>query len=276
MGKLATLKHVIKTRGALGVVSAVKYKLRNEVFSKHYNWWLGKLVELRGNIVHIDGCRFSVDSPIISTKFKSEFLFDNYEKPEREAVKRFLDSTLPIIELGGSIGVVSCLANLKLSDPGQHIVVEANPVLIPLLESNRERNRCKFTILPRVVAYGSQQAVFHSNSTNFVGSTALTHHASDMIVGDILEDVEVQTITLESVLDQYGFDQCTLICDIEGAEAELIEHEFDVIRRKVKTLIIEVHPYFLGEEGVKDLLARIEALGFHCDYHESETYVFQK
>jgi FkbM family methyltransferase len=266
----------METRGPLGVISAVKYKLLNEVFSKHYNWYLGKLIEVRGNVVRIDGCSFSVESPVISTRFKSEFLFDNYERPERQAVKRFLDPALPIVEFGGSIGVVSCIANSKLSDPSRHVVIEANPVLIPLLEANRDRNRCKFTILPRVVAYGGQQAVFHSNSTNFVGSTALTHHANDTIVGDVLEEVEVQTITLQSVLDQYGFDQCTLICDIEGGEAELIEYESDLIRRKVKTIIIEVHKYFLGDEGVIKMLDRLEALGFRDVYHESETYVFQR
>src|ERR1051325_502604 len=276
MGKLATVKNVLKAGGPLGLISAVKSKLLNEVFSTHYNWYLGKLVELRGNVVHINGCSFSVNSPIISTPFKSEFLFDNYEKQERQAINRFLDSTMPIVELGGSIGVVSCLANRKLSDPSQHVVIEANPVLIPLLEENRNRNGCKFTILPGAVAYGTRQVVFHSNSTNFVGSTALTHHANDTIVGDILEDVEVQTITLQSVLDQYGFDHCTLICDIEGGEAALIEHEFDLISRKVRTIIIEVHEYFLGEAGVRSLLPGLESLIIRCLSSNLETYVFQK
>jgi FkbM family methyltransferase len=276
MAKLATVKHVLQTRGVRGFISAVKDKLSKEVFSLHYNWYLGKLIELRGNIVRIDGCSFSVDSPIISTKFKCEFLFDNYERPERQAVQRFLDPSLPLVEFGGSVGVVSCLANRRLSDPSQHVVIEANPDLIPLLKKNRDRNECKFTILPRVVAYGSEQVVFHSNKTNFVGSTALTHHANDTIVGDVLEDIEVQTITLQSVLDQYGFNQCTLICDIEGAEAELVEHEFDVIMEKVRVIIIEVHEYFLGKEGVRNLLARFEELGFRYAHHEQETYVFQR
>lgn len=276
MGKLATVKRVMQTRGVPGVISAIKNKLLNEVFSSHYNWYLGKLIELRGNIIRIDGCSFSVDCPIISTKFKSEFLFDNYEAPERRAVHRFLDPNLPLVEFGGSVGVVSCLANRRLSDPKRHVVVEANPALIPLLEANRDRNGCKFTVLPRVIAYGSEEAVFHSNSTNFVGSTALTHHANDTIVGDVLEDVKVQTISLQSVLEKYGFDRCTLICDIEGAEATLVEHEYEIIRDKVMTLIIEVHEYFLGKEGVKNLLARFDALGLHNVYNEGATYVLQR
>ena len=52
-----------------------------------------------------------------------------------------------IVEFGGGIGVISCLANRRIGQRDRHIVVEANPHLIPLLEKNRSLNRCAFTVV---------------------------------------------------------------------------------------------------------------------------------
>jgi FkbM family methyltransferase len=278
MGKLATAKRVLQTQGVAGLAPVFKHKLQGFVdfFKPWDNWLYGKLVELRGSIVHIDGCSFNVNSSVISTRLKSRFLFNNYETPEREALQLFLDPTLPVIELGGSVGVVACLTNRKLSNPGQHVVVEANPALVPLLEENRDRNKCGFTVLPRAYAYGRDYVLFHSNVTNFLGSSTLTYSDAEAIAGEVVNDVEVKTISLQAIMDQYGFDRCTLICDIEGGEAELVEHESALIRDKVATIIIEVHAGFIGEDTTRDMLVRLESLGFRSIFHKWDTYVFQK
>src|ERR1051325_3177265 len=109
MGKLATAKRVLQTQGVAGLIPVFKHKLQyvTNLFDPWDNWFCGKFVELRGGIVSIDGCSFDVNSPVISTRLKSRFLFNNYETPEREALELFLDPALPVVELGGSVGVVA-------------------------------------------------------------------------------------------------------------------------------------------------------------------------
>jgi FkbM family methyltransferase len=271
MGKIATARRVFREQGLNGILSALKVGYLGKWLGDEDNWWYGKLIEMRGNVVRIEGCTFSLDSPVIGTALKSNFIGNRYERPEREALRRFLDPELPVVEFGGSVGVVSCLTNRKLSHPQQHVVVEANPALIPLLKKNRDLNQCEFEVLPRMVGYGSEQSTFYPNSVYFLASTAIPPSSGE---ADVI--LEVQTVNLQSILDQYGFDRCTLICDIEGGEADLVRHESGVLKERVATIILEVHEWSLGEERVAGMIEEIEGLGFRTVYMEAQTYVFQK
>lgn len=270
MKKLATAKRVFQTRGFAGIGATLKTKYADKWLGKEHNWCYGKLVELRGNEVTIDGCLFSLDSAAIATRIKSSFLFGEYEKPEREAIRRFLNPNLPVVEFGGSVGVVACITNRRLADPRHHIVVEANPALIPILQKNRDLNQCQFEILPCMVGYGGDQGTFYASTTNFLTSTSIS--------GDISESANlttVKTTNLSSVLEQHRFARCTLICDIEGGEADLLKHESDVLSDRVSMLMMEVHDHLLGEERAAQVLDQIHGIGFETVFAETNTYVFQ-
>src|SRR6266446_8624399 len=133
MGRLRTAARLLRSQGAAGVMSALKDRYLDNWIGRRIEWIYGKVVERRGNTVQVDGCIFSLDSPAITTASKSKFMFNQYERPEREAVRRFVDPAMPVVEFGGSIGVISCLTNRKLVAPDRHVVVEANPALVPLL-----------------------------------------------------------------------------------------------------------------------------------------------
>jgi FkbM family methyltransferase len=252
-------------------MSALKDRYLDNWIGRRIEWIYGKVVERRGNTVQVDGCIFSLDSPAITTASKSKFMFNQYERPEREAVRRFVDPAMPVVEFGGSIGVISCLTNRKLVAPERHVVVEANPALVPLLLRNRDRNRCRFTVLPRMIAYGAEQARFYAETGNFVIGSA-TPAAS----GRTIDVVTVPTIDLRSIVDEYQFDRCTLVCDIEGGESELFRHESEIVSERVATLILEVHEWSMGKERVGELLKGIADLGFRTVCFEADTYTFQK
>lgn len=262
--RLRTAVGVFRERGAGGVFDVWRETLDD-------SWWMGKLVELRGNEVTIDGLRFSVDSPEIGTAVKTRFLFGRYEEPERDAMRRFLDPALPVVELGGSVGVVACLTNRRLADPSRHVVVEANPGLIPLLERNRDRHGRAFTVLNRALAYGADEVSFFL-SPYFLGSRTRPHHKAHLRAAE--REIRVPATTLAAVLDAHGFDRCTLVCDIEGSERELIANEGETLRQRVATFMLETHEYFLGADAVRDMVARVEALGFRRLYERDGTMAF--
>ena len=271
MGTFATARRVLRTQGVLGVTAAFKDRYLNNWAGKQIDWCYGALLELRGNVIAIDGCTFSLDSPAISTESKSKFMLNRYERPERDAVRRFLDPERPLVEFGGAIGVISCLANRRLSRPRDHVVVEANPDLVPLLLKNRDFNHCSFTVLPRLVAYGRERATFYADKGNFVIGSAVPGRIDD--AGTM---VEVETITLQAILEQYRFNTCTLVCDIEGGESDLVRYESEILRSRVATLILEVHEWILGHGRVRELLAEIASLGFRTVAAEGDTYTFSK
>lgn len=270
MGKFATAKRVVQNDGMVGLMRAFKEHYLDHLVGNQINWCYGKLIERRGDVVKIDGCTFSLDSPAITTRSKSKFMFGQYEKPEREAVARFLDRSLPVVEFGGSIGVVSCLTNRRLEHPESHVVVEANPALVPVLIRNRDLNNCKFVVLPRMIGYNGQVGIFFADNENFVIGTGVSIDSSS------LQRLEIATIDLRSILDEYGFQRCTLICDIEGGESDLLRYEAEVLKNRVETIILEVHEWSLGKNRVAEMFSELRVLGFREVLSEQDTYVFQK
>jgi len=275
--KLSTAGRVLQTKGIGGIwsvlsdkrqaMSAALYgRIARSLWVWEDHWWVGKMVELRGNRVKVGGCEFSLDSAAIRTAHKSRLFFDFvYEKPEREALERYLKPELPVVELGASIGVIACLTNKRLSDPQRHVVVEANPDLLRLLVENRERNACRFSIMHGALGYGAREIRFYQHGDFLCGSL---QHASR-------KHVSVRALSLKDILDNFNDQRCTLICDIEGGEGDLIEQELGVIAARVETLIIEIHEKVLGKEAVDRLIHKLEDAGLPLAHKKWETYVFE-
>lgn len=275
--KLSTASRVLQTQGIGGIRSVLSDK-RQALYARLNariarslwvwgdHWWVGKIVELRGNRVKVGGCQFSLDSPAIRTAHKSRLFFDFvYETPERDALERYLKPELPVVELGASIGVIACLTNKRLTDPQRHVVVEANPDLLRLLVENRERNACHFSVMHAALSYGAQEIRFYQHKDFLCGSL---QHASRKYVS-------VRTLSLGDVLDNFAYQRCTLICDIEGGEGDLIEQELGLIAERVETLIIEIHEQVLGKEAVERVIHKLEDAGLILVHKKWETYVFE-
>ena len=105
-----------------------------------YSWVrLQVLAKGRKRQVRLDGCIFSL-AGITDDSIRVELFTNKYEARNADAVARYLKRDMPVIELGGSMGVVACVTNKLLTDPTAHVVVEANPLAIPQLELNRKLN----------------------------------------------------------------------------------------------------------------------------------------
>src|SRR6516165_6446497 len=68
-------------------------------------WRAGGQIEARGNRGGRCGLVFSVDNPLIHVRMKSTLADGSYERGERTLIERFLPRELPVVELGGAIGV---------------------------------------------------------------------------------------------------------------------------------------------------------------------------
>ena len=216
------------------------------------NWLLGRLVELCGNTITMDGVKICLDNPLVSTRDKSTLYFYLFEKYEREFSQQYIDRSLPLVELGGSIGGVACTTNRILADPSKHVVLECNPVLLPTLERNRELNDCAFKIEPAALAYNGETASFNVASHFMLGQ--LDGHEGKQIV--------VPATTLERIIDKYQFDIFNIVSDIQGGEIEMVENEGDLLMRRVKWLIMEIHEEERGAAATSSMLIRLKDLGF--------------
>jgi len=224
-------------------------------------------IQIRGGsrIVELDHCSFAL-AELPDTSMKLELLSGKYEKPEREAVLHYLQPHWSVIELGGCIGVVSCITNKLLNNPENHLVLEVNPLVLPFLKANRDANGCAFQIMDKALAYGSETVTFNPLS-DFWGNSL--YHVGGQ------PPVTVETTTLANLLRERHFDNFALICDIEGQEYELISREPEMIR-KAELIVMEVHPHILGTEKVEFLLSTLKDLGFGILSQSKNVISFQK
>lgn len=230
-------------------------------------WWRqGEIWEFRkSEHVRLDGCRFGLDTRI-APPLRNLLVTGLFEGPERKIIRRYLDRSLPVIEFGGCIGVVACTTNLLLTNPRRHVVVEANPALVRIIEENRNRNDCGFTVLHGAVGYGADVATIHFSETNPLESSAY---------GEGGIPVGVKTISLREIVTSHDFRQCSLICDIEGSEFDLIEEEADVLQERVALLVMELHRRILGPGKTEKILTTLQNRGFRLLDGAHETCVFR-
>jgi FkbM family methyltransferase len=204
----------------------------------------------------LDGCTFSLQT--IPDSLTKLFLIDGqYELPERRAVKKHLRRDLPVIELGGALGVVACITNKLLTHPAAHVVVEANPLAIPQLKLNQESNHCTFEIVNRAIAYDVDAVTFHPTidlASNSIDSDGTQLYGTG-------QAVTVETIQLGNLVTKHGFSKFSLVCDIEGKEYDLVSHEIEVLK-KADVIIMETHARLIGDEKNQFLINKLTDAGF--------------
>ena len=253
--KVSTAWKVIGTRGFSGFIDLLAVRSRRLLPRR---WvrnppWLGALVRLRGNRVQIGDCTFDVAHPLISNAIRSRLARGRYERPELELIADWLDPDAPVIELGGGIGVVATLVNRMLRNPLEHVVVEANPSLIPVLHHHKALNRAGFVVEHAALDYSGSPTARLVHGKEFISGRVGT-------AGD--EGVAVPVITLERLVQRFPWENATLVCDIEGLEIELVEREGELLARHCRTLIIELHPKLRTKAERDAMMSRLHALGF--------------
>jgi FkbM family methyltransferase len=217
-----------------------------------YSWVrLQVLAKGRKKQVRLDRCIFSLEG-ITDKSTILELLTDKYEASERQAVARYLRRDIPVIELGGSMGVVACVTNKLLKNPTAHVVVEANPLAIPQLELNRKLNGHRFEIVNCAIAYGADSVTFRPSAD--LAGNSITRAGNQ-------PPVTVNAVKLGELVQERGFNRFTLVCDIEGLEYDLVCQEGDVLKQ-ADTIIMETHARYIGADKFRDMMAKLKDLGF--------------
>lgn len=255
--KLSETYHVFHKEGVAGVTTYLRWR-----FVFHSQMLSAKKIAS----VTVDGCTVNLKR-LPNSKTKLDLVNDKYEIVERHLVPKHLEPELPVIELGGCIGVIACITNRMLKNPGRHVVVEANPLAIPLLVETRDSNQCKFEILSKAVAYGVPSVTFRP-TLNLCANTVQQEGGEET-------SVTVPATSLRDIVTKRNFGSFTLICDIEGSEYDLVFNEADVLKNAA-TIILETHSRFIGEAKNTELLEKLEDLGFRVVDQEATVIVLKQ
>lgn len=204
---------------------------------------------VKNGVIVIDGCQIVVPRECSGeTYFK--LVFGKYELPERILLK-YIEPSDSVLELGGSIGVVSNVMNQLLDDKTNHVVVEPNPLAIFYSELNRNKNKSGYNLVRGLVGDGS--LVQMNLSYEFIGSSQIMRYDSNAYSVGIVSKPLNEFINLLS-----GKENLVLVMDIEGGESVVVKDDGIRLFNKI---IVERHPNILLEnDGLID--ERLEMAGF--------------
>lgn len=227
-------------------------------------WFMGAAFDLKGGHFRADGCTFTVPRSQTARAYRSCFLDGSYEAEERALVREFIRPSDTVLELGACLGIVSCVTNRILDDKSKHVVVEGNPYCIPTLHRNRELNRSGFLVENCAVS-NQPDATFYLHPVYIVGGT--TQRESG-------RPVRVPAFSLPELHLRHG-PFSALIVDIEGSELEIFSAAPEVLRG-VRVVIVEIHPWAIGEAGAERCRETLSAAGLRFKKRAGITEVWQR
>jgi FkbM family methyltransferase len=209
-----------------------------------------------------------IDVPYEMTdhKFRGRFVFNAYEREEAKYLTTHLDPDATILELGSCLGYISCLTNKLISNKEGHVVLEANPKLIPWIEKNKKKNACSFSIENRIISKDK----------------ACTFFIHDLIVGGSTkrttgQKVEIEGVSIEELQKKYKLEFDTLIMDIEGGELDFFRN-FQNSVKNFKAVFLEIHPFagILTKEEALECEEILLSLGFTKTLSDNNFQVWKR
>lgn len=178
-----------------------------------------------------------------------------YERPEIEGLRRAIRPGDRVLELGAGLGIISALAARAAGPEGRVRAYEANATLLEDTLAFFAANR--ITTVDLVNAVLVPEANPAPRSFHLAGSFA----ESSLMGADGRNPQGMVEVRAESLADVLGsFRPDVLICDIEGAEAELLSA---LPASTLRAAVVEMHPDRLSAQQIQSIHDAMAAQGLH-------------
>lgn len=216
----------------------------------------------RQKTVENDGVTLSLEG--MSRRMRLVLLSGEYEREDTRLARRHLTAKSCVLELGASIGFVSLFCR-KVLGVRDYALVEANPALIDQIHTNYALNSMTAPTIINAAAAGEDGRAQFQVRENFWASS-LIPRAND------LHTVEVEQLTIPSLIGRFDFTPDTLIMDIEGGEMFIPADHL----ARFDTIITELHPELIGEARVRELTEDLAHRGLREVEVDHRTHVFRR
>lgn len=190
-------------------------------------------------IIRSRGIKFPRRPALMPPRVRQALKGHRYEWKEAEAVLKTVRPDDVVMELGGGIGFISSLIATHRAVDHVH-VFEANSVLADYIRETHALNEItNTTVHHAILGRRKGKADFYVRK-QFVASSLDAKDGADVIRTESVDVMNVKTAMKE-------IKPTFLVCDIEGAEVDLIPL-MDL--STVRAAVIELHPQWIGADGV--------------------------
>lgn len=202
---------------------------------------------------------------IHSSILKRFFMFNEFEQQLTELVRRHINPSKDIIDVGANIGLFTVLF-AKNIDSGRR-VLSAEPTLTAMayLESNVKRNEVK----DKVLLYNG---VLADRSGNFElhvipgmeEYSSLGPMAHDAVAKHSHETVIVSGETVDQLVSLHNLEPGFIKIDTEGAEYSVISGAVQTLKAHKPVILSELSHKLLSEQGSssKELMEMLKRTGY--------------
>jgi hypothetical protein len=216
--------------------------------------------------------RYKTPKDYCNDKVRAMIFWGFYEGAEMRLIQQYLPKNIPVVELGSSLGIVSSTAISCLNANTSYTCVEANPYLKDYINFNIKKHnpsKTNYNVLSAAIAYNTGGFIEMNISKNntessIVNSADYSNHKT----------TKVKAITLNEIISK----PYTLICDIEGAEIDVMKNDMDALKN-CNHLFIELHKtkYQNKNYDVNDLKNIITSeLGFSLAVADGNVFYYKK
>ncbi len=232
------------------------------------------------NEFQLDGVPIPVRGAPYSFGVKRLLCSGDYVKPERQLVARILRPGMNVVEMGGSIGVLTAIIAARIQPGGTLVSVEAADDLVAYSRTWLERR------FPHVKVVQGYAFPVHQLPAGLVVHGFDNHGVS---LGGQVEYTVTPAANAAGPADGKTFDIATLcskngvplpdvlVADIEGAETVLLVPGVQ-LPASIRHVVIELHPgLYAGKAKDRDRLIRFfENQGLPLVERTGESYLFSR
>lgn len=226
---------------------------------------VGRVILLLTKQANYFGIKISLENPYINYSNKSAIFWNLYESAEARLVNQYILANYPVIEIGSSLGVISRLIACQLQ--ATIICIEANKRLIPAIDFNlREIRGLNYQVLNRALSYKGEPVLFSvEEGKNLTGRINAEK-------GDFIDP-----ITLSDIFMEYGFDDFSLVMDIEGSEIEIFINDIETLS-KCRLIIMELHnTEYVGKQySIDTMMGLVEQAGFRLLKRDGNCFAYAR
>jgi FkbM family methyltransferase len=199
-----------------------------------------------------------------------------YEPQESALVRSILRPGMSFVDVGANWGYFTLLAASLVETNGRVLSLEPDPRLFSILKENVTRG-CLDQVTPLQVAAAHETGILSlAGYTEAGGNFGISRIT---VSSDEQEGVfQVQSDSLDHLLELHGMLSVDLMkMDIEGGEVFAIPGlDKSLTSRKIKRLLLELHPIQLAEHGstvsaITDKLQSAGYKGWTIDHSQNAT-----
>lgn len=219
----------------------------------------------------LNGIYLNISDELMAKTICKYIFLKIYEIDEHKILTETLNPDDTVLELGTGIGynTIHC-ANISNN---RVTTFEGNPKLIPLIKKNMQKNNIDVDVRNEILV---SKGIEETNAPFNVAEEFWYSSVKEYSGANTVSHVSVPTRNINKVISEVN--PTYLLVDIEGGEEELFQDCDFLADSSIKKILMELHPWVIGNEKCNLVIKNILGKGFQMrmDFFPKHMVFFYK